>query len=269
MLSRHHALSKKVRLLRRDPEARRRSGLLVAEGIHLASEALTSAAAIETAVIAPRLLETAQGPALVEALRSRGVPVEEMSDETLDGLQDARTPQPVLLLVRRETPGLGDVLRAGPAASLVVVACGVQDPGNLGSLVRSTEAASGTGFVALPGSADLTHPRTVRATMGSIFRLPAAEAPLDEVLAAASGRGLVCLGAARGGTSYDGVDWTVPLALFLGSEGAGLPGGLEGRLDGTVGIPMNDAVESLSVGAAGAVLLFEAARARRRVSRAG
>src|SRR5262245_19442451 len=99
MLTKHSALARRIRSLRRDAAARRESGLLVAEGLHLAAEALASGAAIETAVVAPRLLETAEGRGLAAALRARGVPVEEASDATIDGLQEARTPQPVLLVV--------------------------------------------------------------------------------------------------------------------------------------------------------------------------
>ncbi|HEX4823238.1 MAG TPA: RNA methyltransferase [Candidatus Polarisedimenticolaceae bacterium] len=261
MLTRRHPLVRQLRDLRRDAAARRDAGLLVAEGVHLVQEALASHATIETAVVVPRLRDLPEGRDLLDALRRRGVTIEEASDEVLDALQDARAPQPVLALVRHAARSLDDVMSGLP---LVVVACGVQDPGNLGSLVRSTEAAGGTGLVATPGSADLTHPRTVRATMGSIFRLPSVAAQLPAVIEAARARGLLLLGASPSGTPYDEAPWTKPVALFLGAEGSGLPEALRGALDATVAIPMSGAVESLSVGAAGAVLLIEAARARRR-----
>jgi TrmH family RNA methyltransferase len=263
MLSRTHPVARRLRALRREPGLRAGEGVLVAEGIHLAQEALGAGAVIELAVTAPRLLESPEGRSLATRLREASVPMHEASDATIDGFQDARSPQPVVLLVRRIVWPLDAVLdnRAGPP--LVVIACGVQDPGNLGALMRTAEAAGATGFLASEGSADLTHPRTVRATMGSIFRMPAAERSLDEILDRAGSTGLRLVGAETSGDSYDAFDWTVPLALLVGAEGSGLPERARARLHARVAIPMAAGVESLSVGAAAAVLLFEAARARR------
>jgi TrmH family RNA methyltransferase len=197
-------------------------------------------------------------------LLAAGVAVHEATDATLDALQDARSPQPIVLLVKRSDVGIETVFERSRGIPLVVVACGMQDPGNLGSVLRTAEAAGATGFAATPGGAELTHPRAVRATMGSIFRLPAAEADAEAVVALARRNGVTLVGAAaRHGTPYDALDWTRPCALLLGSEGAGLPPEIAARLDAHVTVPMRDPVESLSVGAAAAVLLFEAARRRR------
>lgn len=244
--------------------------MLVAEGVHLAQEALASGARIEVAVVSPRLHDDAEGRALERQLREAGVAVEQTSEATMDALQDARSPQPVLVVARVGRRSLDEVLSAERGTPLIAVACGVQDPGNLGAVLRTAEAAGATGFVSTPGSADLTHPRAVRATMGSIFRMPACEAPLASLFDRAARAGLEIVGSdAHAATSYDAFDWGPPLALLLGGEGAGLPAEAAGRLHATVAIPMAAGVESLSVGAAAAVLLFEAARARRQVSRAG
>jgi tRNA G18 (ribose-2'-O)-methylase SpoU len=105
--------------------------------------------------------------------------------------------------------------------------------------------------------------------MGGIFRLPAAEAEIGEVLETVKSREFRVLGAeARGATDYDAVDWTGPFALLLGGEGAGLPEAAASRVDVRVAVPMASGAESLSVNAAAAVLLFEAARQRRALSRA-
>jgi TrmH family RNA methyltransferase len=260
VISRQHAISRRLRALRGDPALRAREGVLVAEGIHLAREALDAGARIEAAVIAPRLREHPEGASLIDRLGKAGVAVHEASDATLDALQDARSPQPIVLLVAHDAASLDRIFDGGKT-SLVVVACGVQDPGNLGAILRTAEAAGATGFVASTGSAGLTHPRAVRATMGSIFRLPSTEASLEEVTL----RKVALVGAAaRGGTPYDAYDWTSSLALLLGSEGGGLPDEIMDRLDARVSIPLAPGVESLSVGAAAAVLLFEAARVRRK-----
>jgi TrmH family RNA methyltransferase len=142
----------------------------------------------------------------------------------------------------------------------------VQDPGNLGTLVRSADAAGATELVACDG-ADLHHPRAVRATMGAIFRLPCSRAPFAAAAAALAARGVLRVGAdASGGRDYAAFDWRRPVAIVLGGEGAGLAALPKGSLDDTVRIPMHAGADSLSVAAAGAVLLFEAARVRRLTS---
>jgi TrmH family RNA methyltransferase len=270
MISRSHNVARRLRALRKDPALRAAQGVFVAEGMHLAEEALSSFAEIDVAVVSARLGESPEGLALWQRLRESGVTVEQAADATMEGLQDARSPQPVVLVVKRRTWPLHDVLSGRGRTPLVVIACGVQDPGNLGTLMRTAEAAGATGFAATAGSVDLLHPRAVRATMGAIFRIPAIEASLGEILDGASALRLRLVGAdARGDDPYESCTWTSPTALLLGAEGSGLPADARKRIDARVRIPMAPGVESLSVGAAAAVLLFEAARARRDVNRAG
>jgi TrmH family RNA methyltransferase len=270
MLSRTHPLARRVRALRNDAALRAKEGVLVAEGLHLAMEALACHVAIETAIVSPGISESRDGRAVTIKLREAGVLVHVASAATLDALQDARSPQPVLLVVKRETVPLVRVIEGRGGPPLLLIACGVQDPGNLGALLRTADAAGATGFASTVGGASLTHPRTVRASMGSIFRLPAIEAPLVAILEAVQGSGFRVIGAAaRAETAYDGVDWGGSVALLLGAEGAGLPPEAEAALDRGVSVPMAPGVESLSVNAAAAVLLFEASRTRRAVNRAG
>ena len=269
MLSRTHPIARRLRALKVDARLREDEGVLLAEGVHLAKEALASGAVVEFAVVSRRLSESVEGRALVLRLREAGVLTHVSSEATLDGLQDTRSPQPVVLVVRHAMPDLESVLDGRGGTPLLVVACGVQEPGNLGALLRTADAAAATGFVAAPGSASLTHPRVVRASMGAIFRLPAVAAPLDELLEAVERRRLRRIGAeARNAVAYDQADWSGPIALFLGGEGAGLPPAVRESLDAGVAVPMAPSVESLSVNAAAAVLLFEAARKRQSISRA-
>jgi TrmH family RNA methyltransferase len=166
-------------------------------------------------------------------------------------------------LVSWSPPSFEGLLGSVPDEGLIVVAHGVQDPGNLGSLLRTADAAGAAAFFLTGEAADLTHPRALRATMGSIFRLPAAPAPSDRIVEALRRRGFRTVGSSPSSpVAYHVERWTGPLALFLGGEGGGLPVELLSRLDASVGIPMRRGVESLSVGAAAAVLLFEAARQR-------
>jgi RNA methyltransferase, TrmH family len=269
MLSRTHPLARRLRALRADPALRDGEGVLVAEGIHLAFDALAAGARIESAVVSPRLAKSAEGQALLLRLEEAGVRPDEAADALLDSLQDARSPQPVVLIVRWKPVALDRAVAGRGGVPLLVVACGVQEPGNLGALWRTADAAGATGFLVTPGSASLTHPRSVRASMGSVFRLPAGHAELGEILKSVESRGLRVVGAdARDAVSYDEIDWAGPLALLLGNEGAGLPDEVAAHLDARARIPMAPGVESLSVNAAAAVLLFEAARKRRTLSRA-
>ncbi|HZN54678.1 MAG TPA: RNA methyltransferase [Candidatus Polarisedimenticolaceae bacterium] len=264
MPSRNHPLARRLKALRGDRALRDAEGVLVAEGVHLAQEALAAGAAIEGAVASPRLLETIEGRDLARRIAAARVATLETSDEELRTLTDARTPQPIAVIVRRAAPALGEVVPGGGAPALCLVACGVQDPGNLGALLRSADAAGATGFLAVAGGVSLTHPRAVRASMGAIFRLRAAEADLNEALDRIGGLEIRIVGAApRDGVAYDAFDWRPPVALLLGGEGAGLPRSAVARIGARVAIPMAKRVESLSVNAAGAVLLFEAARQRR------
>jgi TrmH family RNA methyltransferase len=268
VISRTHPIAKRLRALKVDRDLRDREGAIVGEGLHLADEALRSGVEVEMALASPRLLDGREGRALSARLRQAGVPLHEASDGTLEALSDARSPQPVIVLVKRRPRALADVVRGPGGPALLVVACAVQDPGNLGALVRIAEASGATGVVATPGSADLFHPRAVRASAGSIFRVPAIEASAEDLLREARAAKLVLAGAdPREGAPYHALDWTRPTAVFLGGEGAGLPPSVTPHLDARIAIPMTAPVESLSVGAAAAVLLFEAAR--QRISRAG
>jgi len=268
MLSRTHPIARRLRALRGDRSLREAEGIVVAEGVHLAQEALKCGAAIEAIVVSPRLAASAEGRDLERALRATGIEVHESADATLDALLDARSPQPVVLIVRREPPAFSAVLAGRGGTPLCVVACGVQEPGNVGALLRTADAAAVTGFVTTQGSASLTHPRAVRASMGAIFRLPAIEVELDEVLEEVQSRQFTVIAAdARGAIDCESADWGGPVALFLGGEGAGLPPQVASAAL-RVSIPMAPGVESLSVGAAAAVLLFTAARKRREINRA-
>jgi TrmH family RNA methyltransferase len=263
-LGRHHALMRRFRALRRDASLRRSERIFVAEGIHLAREALRFEADIEAFFVAPRLGSTPDGRDLLAAIETCGVAYHETEDTTLDRAQDARSPQPVACLVRRMVRSdqeIEEVLRAG---SLAIVLEGIQDPGNVGSLLRSADAAGCDLALVTGAAADPFHPRAVRATMGSIFRLPVIEEATGPAVERLRRFDYRLIGAApRGGEDYGEAQVAGKVALVIGNEGAGISADLGDRLDRTLTIPLRSGVESLSVGAAAAVLLFEIARQRR------
>jgi RNA methyltransferase, TrmH family len=146
---------------------------------------------------------------------------------------------------------------------LVVIAGGLQDPGNLGTLVRSAEAFGATGMILLPGTVSLWNAKTLRASSGSAFRLPVVALSFEEAFHALRARGVRILAAvARDGDSE--ADWRGPAALLVGNEGSGLPEAWIAQADAQVTIPFTGAVESLNAAIAGSVLLYEAMRQRRK-----
>lgn len=264
MLGRHHALMRRLRALRRDASLRRSEGVFVAEGLHLAQEALRCEAEIEAFFVAPRLGSTPGGRDLLAAIEAHEAPRHETEDATLDAAQDARSPQPVACLVRRRSWTDAEIERVLEAGALVIILEGIQDPGNVGTLLRSADAAGCDLGLVSGASADPYHPRAVRASMGSLFRLPVVEEATGAAVERLRRSGYRLVGAApRGGRDYRNADWSGKLALVMGSEGSGISAELQGRLDQALTIPLRSGVESLSVGAAAAVLLFEFARQRR------
>jgi TrmH family RNA methyltransferase len=196
------------------------------------------------------------------------------TDKLFASVAGTEAPQGVAALFYQHAWGFEDVLRGpGPmreVAPLVVVMAGVQDPGNVGTIVRSAEAFGATGVVAARGTADPWSPKALRASAGSGLRLPVLRGMAVPVLLAQLKMERVKIFAA-GAASRDAAsganelsaDLRDPAAVFIGSEGAGLPPEVLHAADATISIPMSEAVESLNAGVAASVVLFEAARQRK------
>ena len=244
-----------VRKLRRLKEKADTEGLCLLEGPTLVEEALAAGLEIEAAAATPRCARSDRGGRLAEALGRRLRLVEE---RLLTSLSEVETSQGLLALARRPAFSEDALFRGNP---LLVVAVGIQDPGNLGGLLRTAEAAGATGAFLTEGTADPLSWKALRGSMGSAFRLPHVRGlPIDRVLHRLRSRGVDALATAAAGRRYDAVDLKGPVALLLGNEGAGLPPGLRA---GALAIPMRVPVESLNVGVAAGIILFEAARQRR------
>jgi TrmH family RNA methyltransferase len=191
---------------------------------------------------------------------------EGLGDVTLVGervmrmLSDSSSPQGVVGVAQAPDATL-DHLKA---SDLSLILAGVRDPGNAGTLVRSAAAANAGAVVFTEGSVDPLNPKTVRACAGALFLVPLVrEADVAEAISAARGAGIRVLGAdVRGEADLDSVDLTEPTSFVLGNEAWGFEPGLENMLDGTVSIPMPGRTDSLNVGIAGSILLFEAVRRR-------
>lgn len=199
------------------------------------------------------------------------------TDKLFESVAGTETPQGVAALFRQPAWQFEDVLRGMAAADgafragapLLVVMAAVQDPGNVGTIVRSAEAFGATGVVTTRGSADPWSPKALRASAGSALRLPLlrgmavpvliAQLRVAEVkIVAASSRVM----ADRGELAGDGADLRDAVAIFIGNEGAGLPPEVEHAADARISIPIAETVESLNAGIAASLVLYEAARQR-------
>lgn len=248
------------RLLRtlRQRRTREAEGLFLVEGIRAVEDLAASPLPIRFAAAVSSLGDTPRGQALLHLLASQRVVVHELADRDLAALAETETPQGILAVAAIPRAGL-DALRvedADPAVLLVLDA--VQDPGNFGTLARTAEALGSIGLVALPGTVDPWNPKSVRAAMGSTFRLPVVEAGWEELAPWLGERGVETLAAVVGGEPLG--ERPRRAALVLGNEGAGVGDDTRARADRAVGIPLRGRAESLNVAAAGAILLYELLR---------
>jgi TrmH family RNA methyltransferase len=253
--SRQHALVKRVRALARDGGVE-----VLLDGWHLVDEALDATVPLDLVAVTGERSE-AEARVLARAV-ARGARVHHVTRAVMDALSPVRSPTGVVAIARRPAHNPDAVLE--PAPALVPVGLGIQDPGNVGALIRSAAASGATGVVFDTDSADPWGWKALRASMGSGFRLPVARVQdVPALVEAWRTRGIKAVAAVpREGTPMYTIDFARPTALLLGGEGSGLPDGLAARADGRVTIPMTGRIESLNVAAAAAVLLYEARRQR-------
>ncbi len=239
--------------------ARLSGGLIAIEGSHLLEEALRSGMMLKTIFLSERRSLPEYVPSSIEVLRLTG--------DVFDSVMDTRSPQGIAALLVPPIPTLEDLLRGIP---LVVVAAGLQDPGNLGTLVRSAEAFGASGIMVTQGSVSPWNGKALRASVGSIFRLPVVTGVTEDLhtLQARGIRILAAVGVGVGSaevTELADVDLTGSVAIMVGNEGAGLDPEYLELADARVTIPCAGPVESLNAGVAGSIILYEAHRQRARV----
>jgi RNA methyltransferase, TrmH family len=260
---RHNALVKELRHVFARAE-RTEEGNCAIEGLRIVEEAIRSGLRFRAVFfresahdLAARLLP--QIGAHVETLL--------LPDKLFDGVVPSESPQGVAALVRLKEFSLDDLLerlQVGP----IMVAIGLQDPGNLGTILRSAEAFGSAGVVLGEGTVSLFNSKVIRASAGSAFRLPVvsakAAAGLEVTCTKLRARNVRLIAtSSHKGTPIDQAQLLEPFAIFLGSEGSGLPRSLIAQMDETIAIPHAPQVESLNAGVAGSIVLYEAARQRR------
>jgi TrmH family RNA methyltransferase len=256
--SKQNARLKELRRALRRP-GRDTHGLAGIEGPHLLEEALRAGLRVNS------VFATAQ---TVELPRAMGMPEETevllLDRELLAPELDTETPQPLAALVEMPDWTWAHVLHA-PAARdpLVIVLAGLQDPGNFGTILRSAEAFKASGIVCLPGTVNPWNPKAVRASAGSIFRMPVISATPEECFGELHEAGArVLVTEVSGAEAPAELNLSGPVAIVIGNEGNGVPAEILNRADARITIPCPGPVESLNAAVATSVLLYEASRQR-------
>jgi TrmH family RNA methyltransferase len=236
-------------------KARERRGLFVAEGVRAVEELVKSSLEIEGILVAPQVAEAPRGSVLMEAIRGRNLTVEEVGASEFASAAETESPQGILALARIPSATLDEIPVADPLRLLILDA--VQDPGNVGTIVRTALAMGANATIALPGTVDLWNAKVVRSAMGAHFHHTAIHATWDELSAFRSRHGLVLWGADAAGSPIGTDSVPARLGLVVGNEGAGLTDSVRSSLDRLVSIPMSPRAESLNVAVAAGILLHE------------
>ncbi len=257
---RHNALIKRVRQAFARAELTDEGDCAI-EGVHIVEEAIRSGLHFRAILFR----ESAQSLAtrLLPQIGSR-VETLLLPDNIFDGAVPSESPQGVAALVRLKEFSLDDLferIQLGP----IVVVVGLQDPGNLGTILRSAEAFDGAGMVLGEGTVSRFNSKLIRASAGSLFRLPVVSAKAaggsDAIVAQFHAKGVRLLAtSSHKGTPLDQAALTGASAIFIGGEGAGLPKSLMAQMEETIAIPHSPRVESLNAGVATSIMLYEAAR---------
>jgi TrmH family RNA methyltransferase len=253
--SRSNPKIKEVRTLK-ERKARAESGLFVVEGIRHVAEALEAGAPVEYLVYCPELLTSPFGREMVEQQRARRLPVHSVTAQVYATLSERENPAGLLAVVRQQRRKLADLNPANLGWGVAVVA--PQDPGNVGTIVRTIDAAGANGLLLLDSGVDPYHPTAVRASLGSLFWMPIATAAFSEFAAWAKQHGYHIYGtSAHGTTDYlDVPAYQRPAILLLGSEREGLSPEQRDACELVVRLPMRGRASSLNLAVAGGIMLY-------------
>jgi len=253
-------LVKRVRQLA-DRKYRRRAGAFVVQGIQPVWQAVEAGADVEVLIVAPELLRHAGAISMVAAQEAAGVRVARLSGELFGRITDREGPSGLAAIVA--TPSLRSLGELGVTPdSLFVALHSAGNPGNLGTIIRTASAVGAAGVILIGPSADPYDPAAVKASMGALFTVPVVAVASDAELldwARASAARIVATSGRAILSCWD-ADLSLPLAVLLGSEGAGLPDDLLDAADVRVAIPMTGTAESLNLAVAAGVLLYEVRR---------
>ena len=251
---------KKIKNLHEHKE-RVESELFIIEGMRLMDEALKEMVPIEEVLYTARLAETDRGGVLLASVRKMHLSVSQVSEKAMKAIAETDNPQGILAVARQLKWAFNDLIKN---KGTIIIACGLQDPGNLGTIIRSADAGGCGGVFSTQNSVDIYNSKVIRATMGSIFRLPVMkfEDP-EEAISALKKEGYQIIATtAHSRSSYLDPDYMKPTAFLIGQEGSGLSEEVLKSADKKVFIPMKKGVESLNAAVSASILIYEAFRQR-------
>lgn len=250
---------KRVANLRDKAKARREEGVYVAEGLRMCREYKPDD--VEILYITESFGKQEENKKWL-----RGFKFEIVTDEVMHYMADTKTPQGVLAVAKQKKCTMEDILKKTSTPKLIMILENIQDPGNLGTIIRTGEGAGVTGVILSKTSVDVFNPKVIRSTMGSVYRVPVlyVDSIEEEVLPMLKTHGITTYAAhLKGENNYDQEDYGKGTAFFIGNEGNGLSDELTACADTLIKIPMAGQVESLNAAMASGILMYEAARQRR------
>lgn len=258
--SRDNSLLRQVRAVR-DGKI---EDLIFIEGLRLCEEAYRSKLEIEAVVVSEELLRKERAAEAINQLSTVAKRVASVSEKLLESVSYTKTPQGIIVLARRPESSEAHLAARLDANPLLVVLHQINNPVNVGAILRTSEAAGASGVITTRDTSDPFSPKSLRGAMGSAFRLPIWSGPdYAETIEWLRKRGIVTICAdVEATTSYTAIDWHAPSALILGPESTGFTPEELDMADNRVTIPMKGNAESLNVSVAAGILLFEAARQR-------
>lgn len=235
-------------------KSREKHRLFVAEGVRAVEELLRSPLVVRGALTAPQLLDAPRGAALADSLRARNVEVHTVTPSEFSSAAETESPQGVIAIAEVPERSLADLPDDWKGVLLVLDA--VQDPGNVGTILRTAAALGAVATITLPGTVDLWNAKVVRSGMGAHFKHPAFSSTWAELDAFRARTGTKIFTADVGGDAVSSAAAAPRLALVVGNEGAGLSDDARSRADRTVALPLHPDVESLNVAVATGILLY-------------
>jgi TrmH family RNA methyltransferase len=244
-----------------DPKVRNKEKVFLVEGVKMVEEALRDKLGVKQVIASPSLTRH-HGKGVIRLAEDRGIEILWISERMMDAAAESKTPQPVMAVVELREHVEEELI--SHSSRLIVVAHQLQDPGNLGTIIRTAEAVGAAGVAITRNSVDPHNPKTVRASMGSILRLPVVKiADAQGFLGKCKKAGFqVAAMVLQGDRNLFDADMTKPTAVIFGQEGSGLQGSLLESVDLQLRIPMAETIDSLNVATSAAVVLYEALRQR-------
>lgn len=261
ILSPQNPVIKEAKLLKQK-KAREEKRLFFIEGIRFVEEGLKEKITIERIFVSDQLCQAKGGAEILSTISAGKYEVYSLPDKLFRELSDTENPQGILAIVRSIHRNLEDILSVG---DFYIVLDSLQDPGNLGTIIRTADAAGVSGIIISKGSVDLYNPKVLRSTMGSVFHVPISFSPdLSHTLRQLKSKGIRTYAAHLKGTAdYFEVDMGQGAAIIIGNEANGINDEVAVQADTLVKIPMSGKAESLNASVAASLLMYEVVRQRR------